>query len=205
MNAGLSTLEWLKARLLLAADAQEVVSDDAVAALGLGVAGHLEDMTGRRFGRVVDAVHEFDASRSFTLVQRYPIEAAGGIEVRESVSGGWVPWAGEYNFAGAAGMVMFGAAPGGAGSRGRLTYTGGWWWNTNEDAEDAMPAGAMAAPEGMRLAWVQACQFLWDRGTIESRAKAGFTNDELERFVTGESAWPQFVRDAIARHRSALT
>jgi hypothetical protein len=203
MNAGLSTLLWLKKRLLMASDVETSTFDDAILALGLGVAGHLEDMTGRKFGRVVGEKHEFDASRTFTLVARYPIEAVTQIELRLTAVAGWESWTGDYNIAADSGMVVFPAAMSGYCSRGRLTYTGGWWWNTNETAEDALPSGATAVPPGLQLAWAQACKFLWDRGSIEDRAKAGFGAEMIEGFVTGESKWPPFVLDAIARHRSA--
>jgi hypothetical protein len=203
MNAGLSTLIWLKRRLLMASDVVTATYDEAIAALGLGVAGHFEDLTGRKFSRVAGAIHEFDASRTFTLVARYPIESFASIELRETYAGGWQAWLGDYNVNSPAGMVTFPAPLGAYGVRGRLTYTGGWWWNTNESAEDTMPTGATAVPPGLQLAWAQACKFLWDRGSIEDRSKAGFSDTEIERFVTGESQWPPFVVAAINQHRSA--
>lgn len=203
MNAGLSTLIWLKKRLLSASDVATTTYDDAILALGLGVAGHLEDMTGRKFARVVGEKHEFDAARTFTLVTRYPIEVVTQIEIRLTAGAGWESWTGDYNIAAPAGMVMFPFPPALYPARGRLTYTGGWWWNTNESAEDTMPADATAVPPGLQLAWAQACKFLWDRGTIEDRAKAGYADGELDGFITGESKWPPFITETIARHRSA--
>lgn len=202
MNAGFSNLTFLKRRLLLASDAAGTAYDEAVAALGLSVAGYFEAECDRKFARVVGDTYECEASKRYAVVPRYPIEGVTKLELRSSTTDGWFDLtAVPVNFNKAAGVVTFTLLPAAPDEVVRITYTGGFWWDTSEDSSGTKPTGAEALPLGLVLAWVQACKFLWDRGSIEDRSKAGFANDEIERFITGESKWPAFVSDTLNRFR----
>jgi hypothetical protein len=90
MNAGFSSLAWLKARLLLASDAAGTAYDDAVVALGLGVASQCEDFCGRKFGRMAGDVHETRGDRTFVVVPRYPVESVASVQSRASSAEAWL-------------------------------------------------------------------------------------------------------------------
>ena len=202
MNAGFSNLGFLKKRLLLASDAAGTAYDEAVTALGLAVAGYFETECDRKFARAAVDTYECEASRRFAVVPRYPIESVTKLEMRTSTTEGWVEQtAVPINFNKGAGVVTFTLLPAAAGDMVRLTYTGGYWWDTSEDLSGTKPTGAEDLPQALLLAWVQACKFLWDRGSIEDRAKAGFGDGEIERFITGESKWPEFVTAVINKFR----
>ena len=202
MNAGFSNLTFLKRRLLLASDAEGTAYDEAVTALGLAVFGYFEAECDRKFARVVGDTYECEASKRYAVVPRYPIESVTKLELRTSTTEGWVEQtAVPVNFNKSAGVVTFTLLPASSDDVVRLTYTGGFWWDTSEDSSGTKPTGAEALPHGLLLAWVQACKFLWDRGSIEDRAKAGFGSDEIERFITGDSKWPEFVNGMINKFR----
>lgn len=201
MNAGFSNLAFLKSKLLLASDAAGTDYDDAVAALGLGVAGMFESLTDRKFARVSGATHEAPADRYMVSVPRYPIEEITAFDLRENLNEGWVAQALPDNFNSLAGLVQFFTPPSIAPAMLRLTYTGGYWWDTSEDSSGVLPAGAEAIPQALVQAWVIACRFFWDRQSIEERAKAGFTDKELERFVTADSELPKIVTATLDKFR----
>ena len=202
MNAGLSNLGFLKKRLLLASDAAGTAYDEAVAALGLAVFGYFETACDRKFARVVGDTYECEATTRYAVVPRYPLESVTKIELRSSTTEGWVEQtAVPVNFNKGAGVVTFTLLPASADDMVRITYNGGYWWDTSEDIIGTKPSGAEELPQALLLAWAQACKYLWDRGSIEDRAKAGFGDAEIERFVTGESKWPEFVTAVINKFR----
>jgi hypothetical protein len=202
MNAGFSNLSFLKKRLLLASDTAGSAYDDAVAALGLSMAGYFESECDRKFARAAGVTYECGAEKRFAVVDRYPIESVTKLELRNTTTEGWVEQASvPVNFNRNAGVVTFTLLPATAGDVVRLTYTGGFWWDTSEDNSGTKPSGAEELPQALILAWVQACKFLWDRGSIEDRAKAGFGDAEIERFITGESKWPEFITGTLAKFR----
>ena len=202
MNAGFSNLTFLKKRLLLAGDAAGTAYDDAVAALGVAVAGYFEAACDRKFARAVNDTYECDAAKRFAVVPRYPLEAVTKIELRKTITEGWVEQTVvPVNFSKDSGVVTFSLLPAVMGDVVRITYTGGFWWDTTEDLTGTKPSGAEGLPHAVLLAWVQACKYLWDRGSIEERAKAGFGDTEIEGFITGESKWPEFVGAVLNKYR----
>jgi len=202
MNAGLSNLITLKRELLLASDAAGTDYDAAVAALGLGVASMFESYCDRKLLRTVDDVFECPADRYSVVVPRYPIEAVNSVEMRDSIASGWEEQADlPDNYLPEAGLVQFGAMPGVYPATLRITYTGGFWWDTSEDSSGTKPTGATAVPTALVSAWHLQCKFFWDRRSIEDRAKAGFTDKESERFVTPSDELLGSVKTIIATFR----
>lgn len=199
MNAGFSNLSYLKDRLLLASDAAGSDYDDAVLALGLAVAGFFESECDRTFARAVNDVYEAPADRSYVIVPRYPLESVTTAQVRDNLTDGWTA-ADLLNILPLSGMVYFNGDMGVYGSTARVTYTGGYWWDTTEDNTGVQPAGSTIVPQGLVLLWAQFCKYLWDRSSIENSAKAGFTS-ELEKFITKESDLPEFVKRGLAPYR----
>lgn len=205
MDAGFSNLGWLKRRVLLPADAAGTGYDEAVLALGQGVASLFEAECGRKFARAEGDTYECNPCSGFAVLPRYPLEAVTKIELRSTASGSWVEQtAAGLNYNRTSGVATFYDMVPSRGDVARITYTGGYWWDTSEDSTGTMPAGAEALPHALLLAWTNACKFIWDRGTIEDRAKAGFGNDEIERFLSGESAFPPFVAAVLAKYRRAV-
>jgi hypothetical protein len=202
MNAGFSNLTFLKSKLLLASDAAGTDYDAAVTALGLGVAGMFEAMTDRKFSRVVGDTHEAPADRCTVIVPRYPIESVTAVDLRCDMTTGWESQTGQpQNFNPTAGIVIFLYPLAYRGCTVRITYTGGYWWDTSEDSSGSLPSGATAIPQALVQAWVIACRFFWDRQSIEDRAKAGFSDKDAERFLSSDSKLPALVTETINRFR----
>ena len=209
MNAGFSNLQYLKDRLLLASDAAGNTQDDAVLAIGLQVAGLFESLCDRNFGRVVGDVYEATALRSYALVPRYPLESVASAYIRDTIEDGWVS-VDVMNFQPLSGMIYFNSTSSNVSTYGstlKITYTGGFWWDTTEDNTGTQPNGSTIVPQGLVLCWVQFCKYLWDRSSIENSAKAGFST-ELERFIVakdsnqgGASDLPIFVQSGLAPFR----
>lgn len=182
MNLGLGNLTELKRELLLAADAAGTDNDTAVAALGLGMARRFESFCGRRFERVVDDTVEFPADLDAYIVPRYPLEEVSEIAVRENVAQGWVVQSSSHNFNRLSGQVFLEGPLSGGWAQTRLTYTGGYFFETLEPDDDnyptEQPAGSEPLPLDLKLAWFLQCKFLWDRRSLVEKAKAGFKDGE---------------------------
>jgi len=165
MNVGLSSLAVLKAWLLAPSLVSGTDYDAQITALGLGVAASLETFCNRKFARVTDDLFETTADRQRLVVLRYPIETISKIEIRDDLSIGWVDQGTVndvlFNLREAAGLLEFAGYLGASFSRIRITYTGGYWFDTTEDASGTLPSGAAALPGDLKLAWLTQCEFLW--------------------------------------------
>lgn len=134
MNLGLGNLTELKAHLLNLALRAENTYDDAIAALGKGVAARFEQATNRKFARVVDDTFETSADREHLSLPRYPIEEISAVGFRENMADGFVDQGAidaiVQNLIESAGIVHLQSPLGGWKDRIRITYTGGYWFPT---------------------------------------------------------------------------
>lgn len=169
MNLGLGNRTTLKKFLLpggLAATSSQLVPDAAVDALGLGVAGWCEQHCGRKFGRVVGDTAQFEGARLTFVLPRYPVEAVTAVEVRSGLGAAWEARPPADVVAGldeTAGLLRFAAPPTADYGVVRVTWTGGYWFDTSEDASGTLPAGAVALPADLQLAWLLCCQEVWNK------------------------------------------
>lgn len=162
MNAGFSSLTALKAQLLNEALRADTGYDAKITAIGLGVAGKFAGFCNREFARVAAGTHVTTGGRASLIVPRYPIEAITALDVRDTITSGWVDsllTLDTYNPE--SGTVYFSTPLDYAQIR--VTYTGGYFWDTSEDAEnpDTQPEGSTALPEAIRSAWFLQCQHIW--------------------------------------------
>ena len=164
MNAGLTNLKTLKTHLLAEKLREDTSYDDALTALGLGVAAAFERYCNRKFARVEDDTDIFSAQRTIWVLPRYPLESVDEIAFKFAGQTDWTDQSSTLllNVNNASGMVHFGGLLGGPDDYVRLTYTGGYWWNTNEDTEDTIPTGATALPDDLKLAWLLQCKKTWE-------------------------------------------
>lgn len=169
MNLGLGNLQTLKAFILAPALRDGTDYDDKIAALGKGVTGLLEKYCDRKFQRLESAVYETTADRLIIIVDRYPIETLTKIEIRDDLSLGWIDQGAIndvlFNLRNEAGLLQFAGQLGASFSRIRITYTGGYFFETLEPTDtgypSAQPDGATALPDDLRFAWLLQCQHLW--------------------------------------------
>lgn len=165
MNLTLGTLKELKTHLLNASLQTNTDWDSAIANLGLGVALRFEKHCNRKFLRTVDDLFETNADRTRLIVPRFPLEVVTRIEVRDTVSEGFIDQGTVndvlFNMRQEAGLLEFAGYLGGSFSRLRVTYTGGFWFDQSDDSSGSLPAGAAARPGDLFLAWLLQCEWIW--------------------------------------------
>ncbi len=198
LNAGFTTLETLKSRLLPEAARIDTTYDSALSQLGLAIARRFEAHCARKFDRLVDAVDEFSAWTMAVVLRRYPVEEITTIQLR-GYTGALENCEADYSKDESCGLIDFHIPPGTRQDRLVITYTGGYWL----DAEDgvAMPAGATPLPEDLLELWIAEVQLHAEaRGTFEAvglRAqkdadKAKLTNGLSEDAVDGLRSYRRF-------------
>lgn len=169
MDLIFSNLSTLKTHLLAASLVAGTDYDTAITALGRGVAGSFEKHCNRSFVRAVAATYDFTADRCHVVLPRYPIETITKVELRETLTLGYVDQGTVndiiLNISEKAGLVQLASALGDWQQRVRLTYTGGYHVNILEpDAmgyPTALPAGATALPYDLLFAWLLQCEHVW--------------------------------------------
>jgi hypothetical protein len=163
MNLGLGNLTELKAQLLPATMRTDEDYDDLIAAIGQGVAAQFDKFTNRRLARTVGAVDIFSADRDHWYLQNAPVESITSIEQKDDHAEGFITLTDALqNSDLTIGYLFFGSQMGSYHSRVRVTYTGGWWFDTTEDESGEMPEGATALPADLKLAWFLQCRHVWD-------------------------------------------
>ena len=164
LNAGFTTIESLKARILPEAARIDTEYDAALSKLGLAIAARMEGHCARKFDRVVGAVDEFSAWTLSVVLKRYPIETITSVDLRDS-AGTLVPCETDYSLDEACGLIDFLQTPGDRSERLVITYTGGYWM----DDGSTMPAGATALPDDVLELWIAEVQRHAEaRGTFEA-------------------------------------
>jgi hypothetical protein len=153
LDAGLSTLDYLKSRLLPAGAVEGTDWDDALRKLGLAVARRFESFCNRRLERVTDAA-EFYTARSLSICLKcYPTEAITSVQIRDT-AGTLTTVAADYHLHQSSGVVEFRNSPGAELQYTLITYAGGYWL----DDGGTKPAPATVLPDDLLEAWVMQCQ-----------------------------------------------
>jgi len=179
MNAGLSNLSTLKARLLPSTWTDTTAQDAAITALGLGVAGCFETYTGRKFLRTAGATEKFPSNSEMLQLTRIPVETFTALALQSELSGTWEDITSAVLRCGDSGVVTLSSTQDVTGnSTLRATYTGGYWWDTTEDDSGTLPTGATAIPATLQTAWFIQCKALWAR-TETDAVKAGLDSGNL--------------------------
>jgi len=187
MDLGLGNLIELKRQLLPSANQSGTVYDSKLQALGSGVAKAFEKYCNRLFARVVGDTYEFSAERDHIIVPRYPLESISQVEYRASMDTGYVVQDASIilNRMDKAGIVWFAGAMGFWTETAKLTYTGGYWYDTSESENTVQPVGSTKVPEDLRLAWYLQCRKVW-----ESIDKSGAN-------ITKVGSGAQFVTESL--------
>jgi hypothetical protein len=130
----------------------------------------------------------FTADCDHFYLPRYPLEAVSLIERRDSIQTGWVTLDAStiMQMRESSGMIAFGGTLGSYFSTLRVTYTGGYWYDTTEDGSGTLPSGATKLPDDLKLAWYLQCRKVW-----QSIDKLGV------KIMQGESG-PGTVTDSLA-------
>ena len=164
LNAGLSTLDYLKSRILPEASREETTWDEALSKMGMAIARRMEGHCARLFDRAEDAEDEFSAWTLAVTLRRYPVETISSISLR-AFTGAAEEVDLSYNLASSSGLIEFQSVPGCRDERLLITYTGGYWL----DDGGTMPAGATPLPDDLLEIWISEIQATAEaRGTFEA-------------------------------------
>lgn len=158
MDLGLGHLTELKAHLLNEALRSGTTYDDAIAALGRGVAARFEQVCDRKFS--YDAAAEYICRgnlREF-VVNRYPLNELASLELRETMADGYVDQGAiddlVENISEAAGLITLNSQLSTrAASRLRATFSGGFWYATAPAI--VIQTGTQALAEGTQAVAVE--------------------------------------------------
>lgn len=138
---------------------QSAMWDDTLVALGLGVADAIETHLDRKLGWAVGDIAMCDAQRIFVSVPRYPVSVFTAVEMQTTPTGAWEDISDQVTrFMHSAGMVLFRVTPGSESATIRVTSTGGFWYDTDEEGNGEMPSGATALPASIFTAWAMQVQ-----------------------------------------------
>jgi len=201
MNAGLANLHSLKSHLLAPSLVAGTEFDTVLANIGLGVAAQFEKFCNRCFLRTASAVEIFPADYSQFILARTPVESISAIALKQTEALGFVAQTVNdfiRTFHPASGVVYLTTGDAGTFSAQiKFTYTGGYFWNILEPADSgyptALPSGATALPEDLKLAWLQQCTLAWQ---VKDKLGADITTTgSAAATVAGSLAGLEFLPD----------
>ncbi len=208
MNLGLGNRTELKAQLLAEALRADTSYDDAIDALGKGVAAQLENYCNRKFGYVANDTYICAADRVHVYLPRYPFISISQVELKTDESQGWVVQTSNtvVNQNTESGLVYLGASVGPYWGQLRITYTGGYWFDDSEDGTGSLPTGATTVPPDLKLAWYLQCKKVWEVNdplglkilpSKENVQLAGLSLAGLEWVPQAKAIADQFIRYAM--------
>lgn len=179
MNVGFSNLLTLKQQLLAEALREGSEYDEQIKAIGLGVAAQFEKFCNRKFLRTVGATFICPADRDHVFLDRPPVESVASVELHTTHTAGWETQTGVIeNSELTIGYIYLGTSLWSADGSLRFTFTGGYWWDTDEGNTATLPSGATALPDDLKLAWLMQCREIWTK------------TDKLGTGIIGDAAKP---------------
>jgi hypothetical protein len=207
MNAGFTSLEVLKKHLLASALRNGLAYDEAMLALGLGVARMFDVFCNRKLTWSAADTCELSADRDSFILPRYPVVSVSKVELKESEADGWLEQADVVRVMSAgSGLVYFGFEPGSHWCRVRLTFAGGFWFQPLDSTEagfpQAQPAGAALLPDDLVQVWLLQCRKVWESvdktgvGITKVGSGATFVTESL-----GGLDLVPMVRSVLERYR----
>lgn len=170
MNCGLANLDSLKRHLLAGSMVSEKRFDEVIADIGRGVAGAFEHECNRKFAFARDEVW-FPADHDCFVTPRYPLYSVETIQRRDYALNqflditGWL-----LNYDKPSGLVRFAGQLGTSLIQVKMTFTGGYWFETAEPGDDGYPSQPSSAadgttvetlPDNLRFAWLMQCRAVW--------------------------------------------
>ena len=170
MNLGLGNLALAKAHLGgVALKAGETRFDAVMTDIGQGVASQIENYLDRKLSYVVGDQAIFAADRNSFSLPRYPVQSITLAELKMDDADGFVAQPAEFIRAtnAASGLIYLKseADAGPLWAQVRFTFTGGYFFETLEPGgpgyPTAQPAGSVALPADLKLAWLMQCRRVW--------------------------------------------
>jgi len=199
MNAGLSNLATLKGYLLPGTMQSDTQFDAKLALIGLGVAGLMETFCNRLFAYAAGDTVIFTGDRPHFYLPRYPFVSVAAVEMRYFDTDGWTAIDGQpIQTNPGTGLIQFGFEVGRRPLQVRVTYTGGYFYETKESTDigypTAVPSGATALPATVQLAWLTQCAEHWNKS---DKLGAGLISEPDREAATGALKLSPGVREML--------
>lgn len=191
MNCGLGNLDTLK-RALIPSLVKNPQFDLLIQSIGRGVAGAFDQFCNRQFAYKEKFTEIFMGNRAFWYAKRFPFISIATVELKYFQTDSWTDITAQPLIVNPeTGQLNFGYTLGPAPLQCRITYTGGYWFQTLEpendgyavcDTEDdpgyptSLPAAVQASPTNnppgiepykfllpreLRDAWLLQCRNHW--------------------------------------------
>lgn len=209
MNAGLTNLDTLRKHLLAGSLKGDTQFDLQIKVIGLGVAGLFETFCNRRLAWLEDDEIQITGDRPHYYLPRFPIAEMTKVEMRYFQTDNWTEITGQpitINFE--TGLVHFGYTLGRNPLQVRLTWTGGYWFETLEpdDANYPSTQPALAAdpnlppsriyllPDSLTAAFLLQCEHTWD---AKDNLGIGMTDKPGEQSAVGKLEMSPMVKQML--------
>lgn len=198
-DAGFGNLGVLRGLVLAEEQSSLTDWDTALQQIGLGVVQAFEGYCGRKFYRQTSIVEEMSLVGSTLQVQRYPIESVTSVQYRtdedDSYSTGEIQQVSE-----SAGLIYcyewFRL-----GYSVKVTYDGGYWWDTSDDDSGSLPEGATAIPDDLVDAWAAQVQHVAEARNIFGGAAAAANPKKGDQTAANLDFIP-YVSAVLDRYRN---
>ena len=164
MDLDLGNSEVLKKFLLPEAliGLEPNVRDTHINLIGLGVAKSFDQFCNRKFKRSTAHTDIFEADREHWFLAATPVESVTTVHVKNDEDTGWELISDGYiNLQANSGRLWFGSQHGSHESLVKVTYIGGYWYDSTDLQDDTLPANATELPDDISLAWQLQCQHVW--------------------------------------------
>lgn len=162
VDLGLGTLGQLKRFLLNSGIVAETTYDEAIAFIGRGVANLIDRQCNRTFKRGASITEDFRGGTDLVLLARYPVETVASIGLKSVGESIFTTQATVVDtFALDSGVLLLTGSIGSERDQLRVTYTGGYWYDTSDDDTGVMPAEATLLPADVKMTWLMECQHAW--------------------------------------------
>lgn len=200
MDLGLGNLIELKRQLLAASLVSGTDYDSKITAIGQGVAAAFDCYCNRKFERVANDTVIFSADRTHYFLPRFPVESVSAVAIKDDEAGGFV--AQTVNDVilvrdDACGQIQFGTVLGVEMSKVKVTYTGGYWFDSTEDGTGVQPAGATVLPQDVKLAWFIQCREIWGKDPL----RTGISNKPTDPVSFTETEFVPQVTMILDRYK----
>lgn len=154
-NTGFGPLIELKRHLLPEALRSKTTWDDQLTLIGKAVVARFERFTNRTFARATADTYTFQGGVTGVVLPRYPIEDVTDLDLKINGATSWDDYNDSIaNYSADSGIVEFEIVMGRADDLVRVTFDGGFWWETAETEDTAQPAGSTAIPDDLKDAWM---------------------------------------------------
>lgn len=183
-------LSRLKARVLPAELVKSDRIDERFAALAEGVAAAFDGFTGRTLARGVGVTEIFAGGAGLYLPARYPVESVASVTVRYDDGTTDALTTEDYTVSKQAGLIRMRHLWGRETDEITVVYTGGYFIDTSEFHDEAVPSGATAIPKDIVDAWVLQC----DHEARARKLMGGTSGDDLAAALAQVDLLPRVER-----------